>query len=185
MVHLAPRPRIHSSRRGVDVMVATVLLVAIVVVLAAVLFVLVEQYTSSTSSAPTLGASLALATPIDAVSKATAIAPCSAAACDFYNMSVQSATSGMELHDLLFELEYGNGSLFVPTGGVVVLDGTGTITAQYSFSAGWTSGGTTIVSTHLTVVLYTSGASPQSLSGDFLRVVGVSAYSGSISIHIF
>lgn len=165
-------------------MVATVLLVAIVVVLAAVLFVLVENYTSSTNSAPTLGASLALATPVDAVSKTGAIAACSASACNFYNMSVQSATSGMELHDLLFELEGGSGSLFVPTGGVVVLNGTGTIAAQYAFNSGWTSGSTTVVSTHLTIVLYTSGASPQTLSGDFLRVVGVSAYSGSISIHI-
>ena len=165
-------------------MVAVVLLVAIVVVLAAILFILVERDLGSTNSLPTLGSALALSSPVFAYGKASGIGACAAAGCNFYNMTVQSATSGLQLHDLIFEVISGNGTLFVPKGGVVVLNAAGAVVAQYAFTPEtWTSGGTTAGQNDLTIVLYTSGATPQSLSGDTLRVVGVATYSGSIVVH--
>lgn len=177
--------RLRRSRRGVDVMVATVMMVALVVVLAAVLFILVENYTKSSNTQPTLGAALAIAPPQDAVSKSSQVAACAATACNFYNMTVQTATAGLKLSDLVFELFSENGSLFVPTGGIVVINGTGAVEAQYSFAAEWTSGSMNLLQTHPTIALYTSGAMPQSLYGDDLRVVGMNDYTGSISVHIF
>jgi hypothetical protein len=181
----SPRRILRRSRRGVDVNVATVLLVAITVVLAAVLFVLAEGYLGSTNTHPSLGASLALSSPVFAQGLTSAIAPCSAASCNFYNMTVQSATSGLQLHDLVFELISGNGTIFVPTGGLDALNASGTVVGQYAFSSeSWVSGGTVAGQSHLTFALYTSGPTPRILSGDTLRVIGVAAYSGSISIHL-
>jgi flagellin-like protein len=180
-----------SSRRwrrrrskGVSDIVATILLVAITVVLAAVLYILVQRYTASSSPAPGLSTSLALGTPQEEVSKDSLIAACAATTCNFYNISVQSAGKGMELQDLSFEIQAQNGSNFVLTGGIAVVNSTNHIISQYGFASGWTAGDTTVVSDLLTIVLYTSGSTPQSLSGDELRVIGVSAFSGSIFVHI-
>jgi FlaG/FlaF family flagellin (archaellin) len=164
--------------------VATLLLVSITVVLAAVLYLLVVHYTATSATAPGLAASLAVATPADAVGTSSLVAACTAAPCNFYNMSVQSAAKGLELHDLAFEIVGQNGSIFVPTGGIVVVNSQNSVVASYAFSVGWASGNTTLVTDLLTIALYTSGAHPQSLSGDTARFVGVSAYSGSIDVHI-
>ena len=184
MLHSIPSTRLRQSHRGVSDMVAMVLLVAIVVVLAAVLFVLIEKDLGSTNAHPTLGTALALSNPVYASSPVSSIASCAATPCNFYNMTVQSATSGLLLQDLVFQIVNGTGSVFSPTGGIVALNAGGVIVAQYSFnSASWTTGGTTPGQADLTVAIYTSGATPQSLSGDTLRVIGVAAYTGSIIIH--
>lgn len=171
--------------RGVSDIVATILLVAITVVLAAVLYVFVTHYYSASSTAPGLGTALALATPQDAVARSALVASCTATPCNFYNMSVQDAAKGLELHDLNFEVIGQNGSITLPTGGIVVVTGGNVVAGAYGFTTGWASGNTTAVSDLLTVVLYTSGATPQSLSGDTFRVIGVNAYSGSIDVHIY
>ncbi|MCI4353135.1 MAG: hypothetical protein L3K14_07100 [Thermoplasmata archaeon] len=165
-------------------MIATVLLVAIVVVLAAVVFVLVENYLGSGASTPALGEALALPTPSDAVGKTSSISACSTTPCNFYNMTVQSAASGMELKDLTFQILGPGGNVVIPTGGLVALNVTGVVIASFTLGSGWVSGGTMLVQSHLTMVLYTSGPSPQSLAGDTLRVLGVAKYSGSISLTI-
>jgi flagellin-like protein len=180
-----------SSRRwrrrrskGVSDIVATILLVAITVVLAAVLYILVTRYTASSSPPPGLDTSLALGSPQEAVGGDSLIAACAATVCNFYNISVQSAASGLELHDLSFEIQGQNGSNLVPAGGIVVVSSTNRIVSQYGIASGWTAGSATVVSDVLTFVLYASGPTPQSLSGDELRVIGVSAFSGSIFVHI-
>jgi flagellin-like protein len=190
-------PRTHSGRssrsarrwrrrsRGVSDIVATLLLVAITVVLAAILYLLVTHYYSAVSTTPGLSTSLALATPQNAVGTSALVGACAATPCNFYNMSVQDASKGLELHDLAFEVVATNDSVIVPTGGIVVVSGANAVVANYGFKTSWTTGGTTAVTDLLTIVLYTSGATPQSLSGDTFRVVGVSGYSGSIDIHIY
>lgn len=174
-----------GRRRGVSDIVATILLVAITVVLAALLYVFVLHYTSSGSSTPVLGSALSLATPQEEVAKSSVVAACSATPCNFYNMSVQSAAKGLELHNLAFEVEGQNGSRFAPTGGVVVLNQTAHIVSTYGFATGWATNSTMHVTDLLTISLYTSGASPQSLSGDTFIVNGLSGFSGSIQVHIF
>jgi hypothetical protein len=180
-----PRPRLRRSRRGVDVNVATVLLVAITVVLAAVLFILVRGYLSSSSTNEPLGSALAIGGPVDSTGKFSEIAACSAKACNFYNFTIQSATNALELHDLAFDVFAANGSAFEPTGGIAAINLAGAVAGLFSFSGGaWTSGGTVGGLDHVQLVLYTSGVTPQSLSGDTLRVLGVAAYSGSITLPI-
>ncbi len=174
-----------GRRRGVSDIVATILAVAITVTIAALLYVFVLHYTSSGPSAPILGTSLTLATPQEEVAKVSVLAACSATPCNFYNMSVQSAAKGMELQDLAFELESLNGSLFAPTGGVAVLNQAGGVVSTYAFGTGWASNSTAHVTDLLAIDLYTSGASPQSLSGDTFVVDGLYAFSGSIQVHIF
>lgn len=164
---------------------ATILLVAITVVLAAVLYVFVLHYTSSSSNVPVLGSALSLATPQEEVAKASLVAACSATPCNFYNMSVQSAAKGLELHDLAFEVQGQGGAPFSPTGGVVVLDQTGHVVSTYGFATGWATNSTMPVTDLLTISLYTSGAAPQSLSGDTFIANGVYGFSGSVQVHIF
>ncbi|MGC2288876.1 MAG: archaellin/type IV pilin N-terminal domain-containing protein [Thermoplasmata archaeon] len=171
--------------RGVSDILAVILLVAITVVLAAVLYILVVHYTSSGTNPPGLGTSLVLSDPQEAVSTSSLVGACAATPCNFYNITVQSAASGMELHDLSFEIQGQNGANLVPTGGIVVLNPANSLVGQYGFATGWTTGSMVDVTDMLTIILYTSGASPQSLSGDTLRTIGVSAYSGSIDVHIF
>lgn len=179
-------PRLSSRRsRGVADIVATILMVLIVVVLAAVLFILVRGDTGGAASTPGLSTALALGTPAEAVSRTATIAGCTASVCNFYNMSVQTAAHGLELHDLAFEVIGQNGSTLLPPGGVVALNALGAVVGQYTYTTGWSSGSATDVTSSVTVVLYTSGATPASLSGDELRIIGVAAYSGSIAVHIF
>jgi flagellin-like protein len=168
-----------TRARGVSDILATILLVAITVVLAAVLYILISHYTAATSVNPSLESSLALSAPQESVSPDSVIAACSANPCNFYNISVQSAAAGMELKDLVFEIVAQNGSIYLPTGGVVIQNSAGAIVGKYTFPTGWTSGPTSPVTDLLTIVLYTSGNPAPSLSGEQLRVVGVNSYSGS------
>ena len=169
--------------RGVSDLVATILLVAITVVLAAVLYILIQSYTHGPATIPGLSTALALGTPQEAVSRDAAIAAC-ATVCNFYNMSVKDAGHNLALHDLIFEVIGQNGTNLVPTGGVVAVNATGQVVAQYGFKTGWTAGSSLLVDQDLTIILYTSGAPPLGLSGDTLRVVGTAAYSGSIDVQI-
>ena len=178
-------PGLKQSRRGVDVNVAVVLLVAMVVILAAVLFILVRGYIGSSASSPPLGSALAVGGPVDSTGTLSGIAACSAAACNFYNFTIQSASSPLQLHDLAFEVFTASGSALEPTGGIAAINLTGAVVGLFSFSGGaWSSGGTIGSLDHMALALYTSGATPQSLSDDTLRVTGVAAYSGSISLSI-
>lgn len=185
MYRIPRRPRFARSRRGVDVNVATVLLVAITVVLAAVLFIIVKGYLGSSSTNAPLGSALAVGGPVDSNGEFSGITACTATACDFYNFTIQSASAPLQLHDLAFSVVGGTGGAFQPTGGVAAINLNGGVAGLYSFSAGaWTSGGTTGSLDHIVLVVYTSGGTPQSLSGDMLRVNGVAAYSGTISLPI-
>ncbi len=171
--------------RGASDILATILMMAIVVVLATVLLILVEHYTSSSSTTPGLGTSLVLGGPQDSVGHSPAAAACTTTGCNFYNMTIQSAAAGLELHDLVFEIVGQNGTILGPTGGIVVVNNVNTVVASCGFSTAWASGGATPATDLLTIVLYTSGATPLSLSGDTFRVVGTSAFSGSVDVHIF
>jgi hypothetical protein len=180
-----PRRRLRRSRRGVDVNVATVLLVAMVVVLAAVLFILVRGYIGSSASSVPLGSALAVGAPADSTGEYAAIAACSASACNFYNFTIVSASSALQLHNLAFTLFTASASAFEPTGGIAAVNVAGSLVGLYSFSAGsWTTGATIGSLDHMSLVLYTSGPTPQSLADDTLHVNGVASYSGSISVTV-
>lgn len=174
----------HKSGRGVSDIVATILLVAITVVLAAVLYIVVRNYLNSTASLPPLEGALALGIPQEEISQSSLLTACSAAPCNFYNLSVQETSRNLQLHDLFLEIVAANGATIQPAGGLVVINPTGGILGQAGFGGSWTSGGTVPVTSSLTFVVYTSGAAPTSLSGDYLQFNGVSAYSGMVTVHV-
>jgi len=174
----------HRRGRGVADIVAIILMLFVVVVLAAILFVIIRGYIGSTSSTPGLATALALSSPAEAVGYTSIIPACSTAPCNFYNVTVQDASHGLEIHDLLMEVIGQNGSLLSPPGGIDVLNATNAVVAQCGFGLPWTSGGAIPVTSSLTFVIYTSGAPPTSLSGGALRVTGINAYSGSIEVLI-
>ncbi len=182
----AVRVRGRSSRsRGVSDIVAIVLMVVIVVVLAAVLFVLIRGYTAGNATSPGLGTVLAVGTPEESVGTTGSITGCGASVCNFYNLSVQASSRALELHDIAVEIIAANGSLILPPGGVVVVNATNQIVGQTTFGGSWSLGAAVPVTSTLTFVVYTSGAMPVSLSGDTLRFIGVSAYSGTVEVHVF
>src|SRR5579859_2382502 len=92
-----------KSKRGVSPIIATILLVAITVVLAAVLYILISGLTKGPGNTP-LGTALALSSPTEN-SKGTT---------NYYNFSVASAGGGLLLNNLQFQIVSTGGSI-VPT----------------------------------------------------------------------
>jgi flagellin-like protein len=167
-----------NGKRGVSPIIATILLVAITVVLAAVLYILISGLTKGPGNTP-LGTSLALNTPGEASKGA------GAATNNWYNFSVQAAGGGLIFNNLQFQVQTGSGGI-VPAGGswtLNVLGLTGTTVGTYSFATSlWTLGGTTAMTSQQLVSLNAVGAT--GLSGDTLIVIGTGSFQGSISVSI-
>lgn len=164
-----------KSKRGVSPIIATILLVAITVVLAAVLYILISGLTKGPGNTP-LGTALALSSPSEAAKGAS----------NYYNFSVQSAGGGLLLNNLAFQVVNSQGSIVATTGFTLnVLGITGSTVGTYTIAnanPSWTVGGTTAMSSSMTIALATPTAS--SLSGDTLNVIGVGSFSGSIAVSI-
>jgi flagellin-like protein len=162
-----------KRQRGVSPIIATILLVAITVVLAAVLYILISGLTKGPGNTP-LGSTLAVAPPKEAAKGTN----------NWYNFSVQSAGGGILLNNLNFQVQTSSGGIVVPGGSwtFTVLGLSGGSVATYTPSTGtWASGGTTSVSTSQTFVL---NAVSTPLSGDVLIISGSGSYQGSISVNI-
>ncbi|HTT26463.1 MAG TPA: archaellin/type IV pilin N-terminal domain-containing protein [Thermoplasmata archaeon] len=118
------------SRSGVSEIVATILLVAITVVLAAVLYVLVSGLTRAPGTTP-IGSAFTLGTVHEATSGTGASQRW------YYNSSVQAAGGGIAWGNMIFQVQAGSGSV-VATGPMTI-----TVTnaasscnlATYSFSS--------------------------------------------------
>ena len=163
--------------RGVSPIIATILLVAITVVLAAVLYILISGLTKGPGNTP-IGTSLALNKPNEASKGAT----------NWYNFSVASAGGGLLLNNLVFQVQGPGGTIVVTTAAgwtLNVLGLTGSTIGTYAITSAtpsWTLGGTTPVSSSQTIVLTSPAATL--LNGDTLVVVGAGSFSGSISVSI-
>ena len=165
-----------KSKRGVSPIIATILLVAITVVLAAVLYILISGLTKGPGNTP-LGTSLAVQSPLESTKGTT----------NYYNFSVQSAGGGLLLNNLAFQIVNPSGSIVATTGFTLnVLGLTGSTVGTYTIAAAspaWTVGGTTVVSSSMTIALTTPTTSA-SLSGDTMNIIGVGSFSGSIAVNI-
>ncbi len=176
-----------KHKRAVSPIIATILLVAITVVLAAVLYILIQQYTKSGSSGTPLGGALSVGSSTDSTGASSAITACTATAtCSFYNMSVQSASSTLTLGSLAFQVKTVGGSIVTGPTGVAVIGLTGGLIGTYTFSSSawtFTTGSgystTTVLSTEYTLVLYQPSTST-SLVGDVFYALGSGAFSGSV-----
>jgi len=166
------RWRTHG-KRGVSPIIATILLVAITVVLAAVLYILISGLTKGPGNTP-LGTALALGPPSEAT----------AGTGHWYNFSVQSAGGGILLNNLIFQVKTVSGNIVTPAGltTVNVLGLSGSVVATYTYAtAVWATNGASPVSNQQTLIF---GSTTSNLSGDTLVVLGTGSYSGSISVAI-
>ncbi|HLY76861.1 MAG TPA: archaellin/type IV pilin N-terminal domain-containing protein, partial [Thermoplasmata archaeon] len=100
-----------KNRRAVSPIIATILLVAITVVLAAVLYILIQQYTKNGSNGSPLGSALALGTSSDAAAGGT----------NYYNITVESASSTLTLSNVIFQLKSPSGAITAVAGLTVSL----------------------------------------------------------------
>jgi flagellin-like protein len=161
------------GRRGVSPIIATILLVAITVVLAAVLYILISGLTRGPGNTP-LGSAFGLGSVSEA----------QAGSNYYYNVSIASASSGLTWNSLNFQVKNAGGgvvSLGTPT--YKVLDITGAVVVS-STNGGqsWTAGsgtGASQVATTETISLQTTTSLAG--AGDSLVALGVGSYSGSVS----
>ena len=172
-----------KSKRGVSPIIATILLVAITVVLAAVLYILISGLTKGPGSTP-IGSAFSLGT----------INEQSAGSNYYYNATVQTASPGMTWSNMIFQVQSAGGSVLGTATTVTVTNGAGTCNvAQYTFStsvwstpavhcASGTTGGSALVATGASVQLL--GSASFTNAGDKLVIVGEGAYSGSAIFNI-
>jgi hypothetical protein len=200
------------GRQAVSDIVATILLVAIGVVLAAVMYVLVVGLNHGPNSAP-LGANFSWGNPVNVTPSGSSPEGCGASGTpNAFCYSVEIAGSAVSTSNFALSLRTSGGSTVAwPNGGtspagctagsgcqatptvsqIVLLSPTAAApVATYSTTtAGWTaaSGYAGSVSGGYTVVIYLVGTSAVNagLSGDQLVAVGSSGYSGIVTSNAF
>jgi len=168
-----------KGQRGVSPIIATILLVAITVVLAAVLYILISGLTKGPGSTP-LGTALAIQ------------APTASAGGTVYTATI-TPSSGLTPASLNFEVVSSSGTILGSGTTVVIFGVTGCTVATYTFSSnswanGPTSGATACAPVGTTTTVLSSGmqfqftaASSLSGAGDKLVAVGVGSFSGQVS----
>jgi flagellin-like protein len=102
------RPAPRYQGRGVSPIIATILLVAIVVVLAAVLYALIGNLSSGRSNVP-IGTALALG-PATATSGSAATSPYCKSGHGCYSVTIASASTSLTVGDLEFALKTSSGA---------------------------------------------------------------------------
>ncbi|HZY70787.1 MAG TPA: type IV pilin N-terminal domain-containing protein [Thermoplasmata archaeon] len=163
-----------KGKRGVSPIIATILLVAITVVLAAVLYILISGLTKGPGNTP-IGTALAVGTDT----------PATAGTGHWYNFSIQSAGGGLTLGSMNFAFQTTTGSI-VPPGGTwtltVVNILTGATVGTYTLASGtWASGSGTPASSQMNIDVYSAAVA---LTGDNMIVSGTGSFAGSISVAI-
>ena len=101
-----------KNSRAVSPIIATILLVAITVVLAAVLYILIQQYTKNGTTGVTIGSALAIGSSQDGVGSV-----------NYYNMTIESTGSTLSMGSVAFEVKGPGGSITVigsKVGGVTI-----------------------------------------------------------------
>ncbi len=189
-----------KNRRAVSPIIATILLVAITVVLAAVLYILIQQYTKSGSNGSPLGTAFSFSGTTDAASGAN----------NYYNMTIESASSTLNFGDLIFQLKTPGGAVFATTVAVSVVNPSGVTEATYCLGVITVAGGAVactagndgtwiyngahcgspgFVATCSSTSVFTTASflsladttATGSLSGYTLFALGSGAYSGTVS----
>jgi flagellin-like protein len=188
--------------RGVSPIIATILLGAITVVLAAVLYILVSGLDQGTSNTP-LGSAFAYgrSTETTVPAAGAALPGCSkpSSGTEYcYQIAIGQASTGLSTHDIGFTLHTKAGTS-LPFLSITLVDQSGAGIAQYAPAGGsyaWTlcpsassavcnTPGSLLVTT-LPAVLTSSdtmildAGNGGSVSGDNLLALGMGSYSGSV-----
>ena len=184
-----------SRKRAVSPIIATILLVAITVVLAAVLYVLISGLTHGPSSAP-LGTDFGLVNPVNNTGSTSAPVCTSATAEYCYTVELAGIGGGITTSSVTFSLRNSLGSpLAWPTGlaTISLVSATSpTVLATYAITGAspntWTpaagfSGG--FASGQILVFYYATGAGHAGLFGTEIAAIGGSGYSGSVTAQPF
>ncbi len=193
-----------ARKRAVSPIIATILLVAITVVLAAVLYVLISGLTHGTSAAP-LGTNFSWGTPVNTTGVTTTGCGATTTAHAFC-YSVEIAGSSVTTSNFILELRNSAGATVswpvtvaggaapaaTPTVSQIALMTPTSATPQASYStsaSGWTlaTGFSGSVTGGDTIVVFLIGASGTNagLLGDELVAIGASGYSGSVPTSAF
>ncbi|MCI4319503.1 MAG: type IV pilin [Thermoplasmata archaeon] len=162
-----------KGKRGVSPIIATILLVAITVVLAAVLYILISGLTKGPGNTP-IGTALAVGSPSYATNKWQ----------NYENYSIASAGGGITLGSMNFQFQTATGSIVAPAANwtLNVVGLTGTVVGTYSLTtAAWTLGSGTPATSQMTIVVYSGSVQ---LHGDNMVVSGTGSYSGQITVSI-
>jgi archaeal type IV pilus assembly protein PilA len=198
-----------AKKRGVSPIIATILLVAITVVLAAVLYVLISGLTHGTGGT-TLGSAFAAgpATPPLIVGTATTTGEGCASTHYCYILTIESASSGISVSSFNVVLKTATGT--TATAGLgqavtaagqftvynsvtaAIVSQTATVAAGGTMSATtWTNAGlsTTQLTSTMIIVIdtgVTTAATDSSPSGTGLVMsfLGVGSYSGTVSVNL-
>lgn len=184
-----------QSKRGVSPIIATILLVAITVVLAAVLYILISGLTKGPGNTP-IGSALGFGTPTLVQGGAGAtFAPCKAA--DFcYEITLASA-SGINPTSMNIQVKTaggitwagmagGGGASFTDIKGAVVVSGAVAAAGAFAVTT-WTAGAgyttTTPITTSMMFWLDMGTATPQG-QGYQLVVIGAGSFSGQVAVNL-
>ena len=162
-----------KGKRGVSPIIATILLVAITVVLAAVLYILISGLTKGPGNTP-LGSALAVGPASEGVNGSA----------NQYVFAVVSASGGLILNNIQFQVQNPSGNVVAMAGATMIVTGlTGTGVATYNLATGvWTAGGTLTVSNQMHLVLQTT--TNLASAGNQLVVLGTGSFSGSVAAAI-
>jgi flagellin-like protein len=183
-----------ARKRGVSPIIATILLVAITVVLAAVLYVLISGLTHGTGSAP-LGTNFSWGQPVNATGTIVEDAcPAVASPATHYCYSIEIAGAGGGVTTSNFQLALRNSAgatiAWPAVTNVYLLSPTvATHVASYSTSgAAWTNVGTFTgtISGGFSIAIYTTGVGAGAgLLSDQLVAIGTNGYSGTVPAGAF
>ena len=185
-----------ARKRGVSPIIATILLVAITVVLAAVLYVLISGLTHGTGSAP-LGTNFSWGTPVNATGITTL--GCATTTYYCYTIEIAGAGGGLSVSNFILSLRNTVGSTiawpasFTAAGASIELISPTSVTAIATYAASsssWTvtAGATGTVGAGYSIVLYGGGHAEgggYGLLSYELVAVGTSGFSGTVPSSVF
>jgi flagellin-like protein len=176
-----------AREQGVSPIIATILLVAITVVLAAVLYVLISGLTSGGANTVPIGTTFAFGTAQQTSSPPTTggtpyvcgVAAPAAGTC--YAVSVQSAGSSATTANIHFgALKSGTGQTFVTVS--IFLPGATTAAATYTYSTGaWTGNNLPLSLSSVDTIIVYGGATSWAGMGYSLEAIGVGSLSGTVT----
>ncbi|HTT25732.1 MAG TPA: archaellin/type IV pilin N-terminal domain-containing protein [Thermoplasmata archaeon] len=188
-----------KGKRGVSPIIATILLVAITVVLAAVLYVLISGLTRGPGNTP-IGTAFGAGTPTLTQGMAggsVATTGCGIAAHYCYEIPVASASSGLTIGSMTFQIVGSNGAVWTGNaagGGAAFVSIGGTVLAYATVGAGvaftvpsWTAGtggsSATQVSNTMTIWIDMGTGNPSG-QGYVLNIFGTGSYSGQVTVNL-
>ncbi len=188
-----------ARKRGVSPIIATILLVAITVVLAAVLYVLISGLTKGPGGT-TLGSAFAMGVPstnplVVGATGATYAGSGCAATHYCYILTIEEANPGLTPSSMDMVMKTSTGATYAVTaaGGVTIYNTvTATIVTQCTVIAAggalsvstWGTGSTTQLSSTMEIIIDTGSTTSPAGTGLVFTALGIGSYSGTVSVSL-